>query len=488
MINFRVVAFILGILLVIEGAFMLLSAPVSLFYNDPDALYIFVSAFITAFSGFLLWAIFRNCNKSIGKREGYIIVSLGWILFSFFGSLPFYISNSIPSYTDAFFETMSGFTTTGASILVDYDESSNMFLLSHGLLFWRSMTQWLGGMGIIVLSLVILPILGIGGMQLFTAEVPGPTPDKLHPRIKETAKRLWGVYMFITLAEVILLVLGKMPLFDAVCHSFTTLATGGYSIKQESIAFYSSPYIQYVITFFMIVAGINFSLSYFSLKLKFKRVWSNEEFRAYLSFIGIFTVIITLLLIVNGDQAIEKSFRDALFQVVSIMTTTGYATVDYLNWVPSAVILLLVLMFFGGSAGSTGGSIKIVRVVLMLKNGFLELKRLIHPNAIVPVRLDKEAVKPEIITNVLAFISVYILITVIGVIVISSAGNDLDTSVGSVAATLGNIGPGIGDVGPALNYAGFGIFSKWFLSFLMLVGRLELFTVLILFTPSFWKK
>lgn len=483
MVNIKVVVFILGVLLILEGAFMLFAAPVSLLYGDSDALLIAVSALITAVTGVILWAVFRSCSKNVGKREGYMIVSFGWIFFSFFGSIPFIITGAIPSYTDAFFETISGFTTTGASILNDIES------LSHGLLFWRSMTQWLGGMGIIVLSLVVLPVLGIGGMQLFIAEVPGPTPDKLHPRIKETAKRLWGVYMIITLLEVVLLLAGKMPLFDAICHSFTTLATGGYSTKQASIAFYSSPYIQYVIIFFMMVAGVNFSLSYFAMHLKFKRIWKNEEFRSYLMFIGIFTLITTLILMVSfRGEKIEKLFRDALFQVVSVITTTGYATADYLTWRSSAVVLLLVLMFFGGSAGSTGGSIKIIRIVIMLKNGFQELKKLIHPNAIVPVRIDKEAVNQATITNVLAFISVYILISVTGTIVIALLGYDIETSIGAVAATLGNIGPGIGEVGPAFNYAHFGNFGKWFLSFLMLIGRLELFTVLVLLTPSFWKR
>ncbi len=482
MINIRVIAFIAGILLILEGAFMLIAAPISVIYGDPDAVYILLSSFITIITGFLLWVIFRKCKKNVGKREGFTIVSLGWVLFSLFGAIPFVISGAIPSYTDAFFETISGFTTTGASIL------NNVESLSHGLLFWRSMTQWLGGMGIIVLSLVILPILGIGGIQLFTAEVPGPTPDKLHPRIKETAKRLWAVYSLITLTEVILLFIGGMSFFDSVCHSFTTMATGGYSTKQASIAFYSSPYIQYVITFFMMVAGINFSLSYLAMKFKFRRIWKNEEFRAYLSFIAVFTLVITTALAFTlREQTLEKSFRDALFQVVSIMTTTGFTTFNYLEWIPSTVVLLLFLMFFGGSAGSTGGSIKIVRIVLVLKNGWLELKRLIHPNAIVPVRLDKEAVKPEIITNVLAFVSVYVIIWVIGVIVVAFMGYDLETSLGAVAATLGNIGPGIGDVGPLYTYSHFSVFGKWFLSFLMLIGRLELFTVLVLFTRSFWK-
>ena len=483
MINIRVIAFVLGILLILEGAFMLISAPISIIYGHPDAIYIVISSSITALAGFILWFFFRKCSKNIGKREGFIIVSFGWILFSIFGAIPFVISGAIPSYTDAFFETISGFTTTGASILNDVES------LSYGLLFWRSMTQWLGGMGIIVLSLVILPILGIGGVQLFTAEVPGPTPDKLHPRIKETAKRLWGVYLIITSAEVILLILGGMPIFDSVCHSFTTMATGGYSIKQASIAYYSSPYIQYVIALFMIIAGINFSLSYLALHFKFRRIWNNEEFKAYIGFIAIFTIIITVVLeFTFKKQTLEKSFRDALFQVVSIITTTGFTTFNYLEWIPSTVILLLILMFFGGSAGSTGGSIKIVRVLVTLKNGLLELKRLIHPNAIVPVRLDGEAVKPEIVTNVLAFVSVYIMIWVIGVVVVAFMGYNLETSLGAVAATLGNIGPGIGDVGPLYNYSHFSVFGKWFLSFMMLVGRLELFTVLVLFAPSFWKR
>jgi trk system potassium uptake protein len=485
MVNFRVIGFILGILLIIEGAFMFISAPISAYYGDNDWIFIFLSAFLTSLSGFFLWAVFRTANKTVGKREGYLIVTFGWIIFSFFGSLPFIISKAIPSFTDAFFETMSGFTTTGASIL----SGEQIEHLSHGLLFWRSMTQWLGGMGIIVLSLVILPILGIGGMQLFVAEVPGPTPDKLHPRIKETAKRLWAVYLFITLLEVIFLTAGEMNLFEAINHSFTTMATGGYSIKGSSIGHYHSAYIHYVVSVFMIIAGINFSLSYLAMHLKFKPIWKNEELRWYLGAILGFTILVTIILKVNNSgESIEKCFRDSLFQVSSITTTTGFATENYLNWIPSAWVILLVLMFFGGSAGSTGGSIKIVRIVLLLKNGFLELKRLIHPNAIILVRFDRQAVNQQVITNVLAFVSVYIIITAISVLTISFIGHDLETSLGAVAATLGNIGPGIGKVGPADNYAFFSNFGKWFLSFLMLIGRLELFTVLVLFTRAFWKK
>jgi trk system potassium uptake protein TrkH len=484
MINFKVVGYILGVLLIIEGIFISLSLPVTLIFGDSDYNYLFISSVITIITGLLLFFIFKKSDKSLGKREGYIIVSLGWIVCSFFGAIPFYISKAIPSYTDAFFETMSGFTTTGSSILRSGDFSA----LSHGLFFWRSLTQWMGGMGIIVLTLVILPVLGIGGMQLFVAEVPGPVPDKLHPRVKETAKRLWGIYFIFTVTEMILLKLGGMSFFDAICHSFTTMATGGYSTKPESIAYFNSPFIQYVIIVFMFFAGTNFSLSYMAMHFKFRQVFKNEEFRFYVFFIVFFAVIITVILKFTQDQALENSFRDSLFQVVSILTTTGYSTTNYLNWVPVGIVLLFLLMFFGGSAGSTGGSIKIVRVALLLKNSFLELKRLIHPSAVIPVRFNSQAVTSVTITNVLAFASFYILTVMVSIVIISSMGYDLESSLGAVAATLGNIGPGIGAVGPVENYAHFPVFGKWFLSFLMLIGRLELFTVLIILTPSFWRK
>jgi len=482
MINKKIIIQVLGLLLIIEGVFIGISALVSVYYNQYDTNALLITTLICLFTGVVLKLATHNASKNIGKREGYIIVSLVWIVFSFFGALPFTISGAIPSYTDAFFETISGFTTTGASILNDIEA------VPKGLLFWRSLTQWLGGMGIIVLSIAILPIFGIGGMQLFVAEVPGPTPDKLHPRVKETAKRLWGIYVLFTIAEIILLKIGGMTWFDAVNHSFTTMATGGYSTKQASIAFYDSPFIHYVIAIFMFLAGTNFTLSYFALHFNFKKVFKNEEFRYYLAFVLIFTISIAISLWYHNDYGIEKSFRDSLFQVVSIITTTGFATADYLLWRPFVVVMIFALMFFGGSAGSTGGSIKIVRIVLLLKNSYQELKRIVHPNAIIPVRMNGKSVPPQIITNILAFVVIYMLITIISTITISALGYNLESSAGAVAATLGNIGPGIGKVGPIENYAHFPEFGKWFLSFLMLIGRLELFTVLILFSPSFWKK
>jgi len=461
---------------------MLISAPISFFYGDKDGLSILISSLITFIVGFTSWSFTRKANLNINKREGYTIVSLVWVVFSFFGALPFFISGAIPSYTDAFFETISGFTTTGASILNDIES------LSHGLLFWRSLSQWLGGMGIIVMSLAIFPILGIGGMQLFIAEVPGPSPDKLHPRVKETAKRLWGIYAIFTFAEFILLMLGDVDGFDAICHSFTTMATGGYSTKQASIAFYDSAYVQYIIILFMFLAGTNFTLSYFGLRLKFKKIFKNEEFRYYLlSILGFTLILVTFLILLTGSN-FEKTFRDSLFQVVSIITTTGFVTTDYILWPPFLVVIIFILMFFGGSAGSTGGSIKIVRVLLIFKNSFVELKRLLHPNAVIPVRLNNKGVHPTIISNILAFVVLYMFSFIFGVIVMSIIGLDLESAMGAVAATLGNVGPGIGSVGPMENYASIHDTGKWFLSFLMLLGRLELFTVLLLFTKSFWKK
>ncbi len=461
---------------------MWLSIPVTFLFGENDALLFLLSGAITGLAGAVAYLSVRNFRLAINQRDGYIIVTGGWLLFSLFGTLPFLFTDSIPSFTDAFFETISGFTTTGASILNDIES------LSHGILFWRSLTQWLGGMGIILLTLIILPYLGIGGMQLFMAEVPGPTPDKLHPHIRDTAQRLWLIYLSFTVMEVLLLWAGEMGLFDAVCHSLTTMATGGYSTKQASIAYWSSPYIHYVITLFMFLAGTNFTLSYFAMHGHLRKVWKNEEFRWYLSFVAGFAMVITLGLFTGNGSGLESSFRDALFQVVSILTTTGFATVDYLEWAPWLVVLIFILMFFGGSAGSTGGGPKIMRIVIMLKNSTQELKRMIHPNAVIPVRLNRYAVEERVVTNVLAFLAFYAIIAVASIVIMSILGNDFETSLGAVAATLGNIGPGIGEVGPALNYSEIHAVGKWYLSFLMLVGRLELFTVLVIFSPMFWRR
>ena len=482
MINFKRIFQIISLLLLIEAFFLALCIPIAIIYGGDDVKALLSASVITFVFGLAGYFITRKSDKTIGKRDGYIIVSLVWVIFSFFGCLPFLFHGSIPDLSDAFFETMSGFTTTGASILGDVES------MPHGLLIWRSMTQWLGGMGIIVLSLAVLPILGIGGMQLFVAEVPGPTKEKLHPRVKETAKRLWGIYVIFTIIETILLMIGGMNFFDAINHSFTTMATGGYSTKQDSIAHFDSPFIHYVITLFMFLAGTNFVLSYFALHLRFDKVWKNEEFRFYSGFVAFFILLVTIGLYAGGGVGLEKSFRDASFQVVSIITTTGFVTVDYLTWAPVLTVSIFVMMFIGGSAGSTGGGVKVVRILLVLKNSYIELKRILNPHAIIPVRYNNHVVTSQIIGNVITFVMIYILIMVFSVGVISSLGYDLDTSFGAVAATIGNIGPGLGQVGPVENYAHFPAFGKWYLSFLMLLGRLELFTVLILFAPAFWRK
>lgn len=480
--NKKLVSRVLGRLLILEGAFMALSFLPSLIYRDGDFWMLLLSGSITVSVGLILLFFARGGDSAFGRKEGFLVVSLGWLTFSIFGTLPYLLTGSIPDLTNAFFETISGFTTTGASVLTDIES------VSHGVLLWRSLTQWLGGMGIIVLSLAILPILGIGGIQLFIAEVPGPTPDKLHPRIRETAKRLWIIYMSYTVLEIILLVVGGMSVFDAVNHALTTMATGGYSTKQASIAAWSSPFIQYVIIIFMFLAGTNFALAYFALKLNLKKVWKNEEFRVYTGFVFLFILLFTATLQWSQSGPLEQNFRDSAFQVVSILTTTGFATVDYLGWPSFLIVMLFMLMFFGGSAGSTGGGIKIIRVWMTMKNSYLELKRMVHPHAVIPVRYNKRAVPEKITSNIINFIVLYMLIFVMGVIFMALLGLDFESAMGSVAASLGNIGPGIGSVGPAENFAHIPVAGKWFLGFLMLMGRLELFTVLLLLSPFYWKK
>ena len=466
----------------VEGAFMLLPLVISLIYNENDTMgFVFSSGINLLAGGLVIWFT-RKASRDIGKREGFIIVSLVWIIFSILGSLPYIFTGAIPNYTDAFFETMSGFTTTGSSILNDIES------LSHGILFWRSLTHWLGGMGIIVLSLAILPIFGIGGMQLYIAEVPGPTPDKISPRIRHTAATMWAIYLVLTVSETLLLWIGHMSLFDAVCHSFATMATGGFSTKQASIAFWPSPYIQYVIIVFMFLAGTNFTLTYFTMRGKFKPVLKDEEFKYYALIILGFTLLIFSGLLVSNQYGIEETFRNSLFWVVSIITTTGFGTVNYLLWKPVLIALLFSLFFFGGSAGSTGGGIKIMRIVLLFKNGYYELKRMVHPHAIIPLKFNNHSVDSKIVTNVLAFFVLYFMIFGVSIIIFMLFEPNLESAMGAVASSLGNIGPGLGSVGPAETYAHIHPVGKWFLSFLMLLGRLELFTILVLFSPSFWKQ
>ncbi|MEN8250330.1 MAG: TrkH family potassium uptake protein [Bacteroidota bacterium] len=479
--NFKVILSILGLLLTINGLFMLLALPFTLYYGE-DLKPIVLASTITILAGLPVWLLPRkSADRELKRRDGYIVVTLGWVIMSFFGTLPYILSGTIPDLTNAFFETMSGYTTTGASILTDIEA------LPKGILVWRSLTQWMGGMGIIVLAVAILPMLGIGGMQLFVAEAPGITPDKLKPRIKDTAKRLWIIYVGLTALEAILLMFGGMNFFEAINHSLTTMATGGFSPKNSSIAHYSSAYIQYTITLFMFLAGTSFTLTYFMLKRQFKKVFSNEEFVTYVGFLLLATVLITGFVHFSSDQPFELSFRETLFQVVSIVTTTGFVSEDYTSWTPLITMAFFALMFIGGSAGSTAGGIKIVRHIILFKNSFLEMKRQLHPSAIIPVRFNQTAVDRSITYNVLAFIIIYFLIFSLGSIMMAWVGLDFKSALGSVATSLGNIGPGVGSVGPVDNFSHIPSVGKWILTFLMLLGRLELFTVMILFTPFFWK-
>lgn len=481
MINWGVIINTMGRLLFFEALFMTISLIVAMSYGEPDVHAFLWSSLTTFFVGYGCYFITRKASREVGKREGYIIVSIVWVVFSFFGCMPYMISGAIPSLTDAYFETMSGFTTTGSSILNNIEE------LPHATLLWRSMTQWLGGMGIIVLFLAVLPKLGVGGRELFLAEAPGLNTDKLTPSVKSTARRLWALYVGLTLMEVVLLYFGGMNWFDAINHSFTTLSTGGYSTKQASIAAFPSPFIQYTICFFMFAASINFSLVYMAFTGKIKKLFRDAEFLWYTAIIVFFSISITMGLASTIHINFEENFRNALFTVLSIISTTGYATADYLLWAPHISVLIFILMFIGGSGGSTSGGIKIVRVMLLVKNSYYEVVRLLHPNAVIPVRYNRQSVKSATIDNIMAFVILYAIVFMISVAIFSLWTDNLDTTLSGVATSLGNIGPGFGDIGPSLNFSHLAPAAKWFLSFLMLLGRLELFTVLVLFTPAFWK-
>ncbi|MCB9235804.1 MAG: TrkH family potassium uptake protein [Bacteroidia bacterium] len=486
-LNVPAIIHILGLLTALNGFFMLFAIPVSLYYHESVMGEIGMAGGISMVTGALMWFVTRKKSRVLKKKEGYLIVTLGWIILTVTGTLPYVFTGAIPEFTDAFFETMSGYTTTGASILTDIE------VLPKGILFWRSITHWIGGMGIIVLAIAILPILGIGGMQLFLAESPGPSADKLTPRIQDTAKRLWILYVILTVVETVLLMFGGMDLFESLCHSMATVSTGGFSTRNASVAAYESPYIQYVIIIFMFLGGVNFTLSYFTLiKRNFKKAWKSEEFRTYTGLVIFISLVMTLIIYFGSDAggSFEKAWRDSLFQSIAVITTTGFVTADFTQAIYPGImtIILFVIMFMGGSAGSTGGGIKIVRHIIVAKTCFIEFRKQIHPNAIIPVRLDGNAVHSKITYNILAFFLIYFGLFGIGSLVMGALGSDFATAIGSSASALGNIGPGLGEVCPFCNYAGLPAGSKWFLSFLMMVGRLELFTVLILMTPYYWRR
>jgi len=482
MINFKTIIRIIGILLLLETTMFLVCSGVSFYYRESDMLDFWKAGGITAGVGLLLAFLGKGGERQLTRRDGYVLVSFAWVVFSLFGMLPFYIGGYIPDITNAFFETMSGFSSTGATIL------NNIESLPHGILFWRSMTQWIGGLGIIMFTIAVLPIFGISGLQVFAAEASGPTHDKVHPRIGITAKWIWSIYAGITALLVGLLMLGGMDWFDSICHAFATTGTGGFSTKQASVAHYNSPYIEYVISIFMFISGINFTLLLLFVNRKFKKFISNAELKFYFGSVVLFTAIIALVLYYTSRMGMEESFRKSLFQVISLQTSTGFATDDYMKWTPVLWGLFTIIMLMGACAGSTTGGLKCIRMVILTKVSRNEFKHILHPNAVLPIRINKQVIPPSIVSTVLAFCFIYLIIIIVSTLLMMAMGVGTAESLGCVISSIGNMGPGLGETGPAYSWNALPDVAKWLLSFLMLLGRLELFTVLLLFTPDFWKR
>ena len=474
---------VVGILILFLGLTMTFPLVVGIIYTDSSVTPILWSMGMTVIIGLSVYFIFRRSPvETVTQREGIAIVALGWIAVGLFGALPFYLDGTFVTFVDAFFESVSGFTTTGSSVM------TNIETVSKGLLFWRAFIQWLGGMGIIVLSIAILPFLGVGGMQLYKAEVPAPVPDKLKPRIRDSALILWKVYALFTVVQVILLMFGGMDLYDSLCHTFTTMPTGGYSTKNASIAHYDSIYIDTVIIIFMVIAGINFSLHYQLIRGRPLVFWKDPECRFFLITVIFLIALVSFNIFGTVYDDIGQAIRYGAFQVVSIITTTGYATADYEKWPAMSQLILLLSMFLGACAGSTGGGVKAVRVMVCLKYCYNELFSLIHPHAVRVIKLGGKPVPDAVTRSILGFLALYVGLFAVSAVVLSGMGVDFITAVASVAATLGNIGPGLGMVGPVDNFAAIPYMGKWLLIWCMLLGRLEIYTVIILIVPEFYRK
>ncbi len=472
---------LLGKLLILLSLTLLSPIPVSFFYEDQMVRTFILSSVIGALAGGLLLLLFPP-EEDLGYREGFAIVTLSWIAIAFLGALPYYISGEISSFVDCYFEAMSGFTTTGSTILVTVE------VLPRSLLFWRSMTHWLGGMGIIVLTIAIMPLLKVGGTQLFHAEMPGPTKDRLAPRIQNTARILWTVYILLTLLETALLMCGGLSFFEAICHSFATIATGGFSTHTTSILFFDSAYVEGVIVLFMFLAGMNFTLHFQALNGNLKALWHNEELRLYAAVILCATLIIAAANSLAGpSQDLLKIFRDAIFIVVSIITTTGFGTADYELWQPVCKIVIIALMFIGGCAGSTAGGIKDVRILLLFKYALLQLRRLVHPHQVQTIKFGSTRVPQEILIAILGFFVLYLVFFFFASLIVTSMGVDIITGTSAVITTLGNVGPGLNLVGPTQNFSILPPLAKVVLIICMLAGRLEIYTIVVLLTPAFWR-
>ena len=473
---------IVGILLFIEAVFLLGSIGVSLYYGEETMKPLLYSLGIMTFAGTVLVALCKGGERNISRKDGYIVVTLCWVVFSLFGTLPYILTGSIPAFTDAFYETMSGFTTTGATILQDIEA------LPKSILFWRMMTHWVGGLGIVFFTVAVFPMFGLNDINLFSAESVGPIRSKLHPRISVTARWILTIYIALTIVCTLSLRVAGMGWFDAVCHSMSTIATGGFSTKQASIAAFNSPAIEYVLTFFMFVSGVNLSLLYLAIfKVRPMTLLRDTEFKTYFMIAATFSVVIGVGLFFTSDLGVEGSLRASLFQVVSLQTTTGFATVNYAVWMPLLWLLLCALMFIGACSGSTSGAMKCARISILYKVMWNEFKRIVHPNAVIPVRMTGRIIPSAIQSAILAYTVIYIFMLVAGLFVNMAFGVDFLDAFSLSVASVGNVGPALGNYGPMDSFATLPSVVKWFSAFQMLVGRLEFFAVLLLLTPVFWK-
>ncbi len=482
LINRKMIFRVLGVLLLVEMILFLICAAVSWGYGEEETLTFLLTAGINMGVGGALLGMSHGAERKLNRRDGYIIATLAWLLFSFFGMLPFYFSGSVDSVANAFFETMSGFTTTGATIMDNIDSQP------HGILFWRSLTNWIGGLGIVFFIIAVLPIFSEGNVQLFSAESIGVTHNKIHPKVSIMAKQLWLVYLILTVSETLLLCLGGMDLFDAVCHAFSTTATGGYSTKQDSVAYWDSPFIEYVVAIFMILSAVNFSLYFLCLRGKGRKMFQDEETRWFLCSILILTLLIAVGLYVGKNYGAEEAFRKALFQVATLHTSTGFATDDYNLWPAYTWVLLIFAMGSGGCTGSTSGGIKSMRFLILVKGVRNHFRRILHPNAVLPIRVNRQAVSPDTVTTVFIFIGLYIFFIFVGWTLLMLMGVGFVESFSTVVSSISNAGPALGAFGPAFSWNALPDAAKWVLSFLMLLGRLEIFCVALLFYPEFWKK
>ena len=488
--NIKTILNILAAMLGLTGVTMLLPALIAWGYNEPDLVGHLKSSAICVLIGLPVW-FFTRKNRSLNNKDGFAIVTLAWLLVALAGAQPFYLTGAIPNFTDAWFESMSGVTTTGATIIGNIETLPNLVngieSLPHGVLFWRSFIQWIGGMGIIVFTIAILPLLGVGGVQLFKAEVPGPVADKIRPRINQTAKILWMVYVGFTVLQVLLLGLAGMPWFDSVCHAFTTMPTGGFSTQNASIAAYSNPLIHYIIIFFMFVAGVNFTLHFRAITGNYKVHLKDYEFRVYLSIICIATLLIFFNISSANSDWSHNSFLISLFESLAMLTGTGYANADYELWPFFSQHILLIIMFFGAMGGSTSGGMKITRIILLIKYAATETRRMLHARAIIPIRIGDRFISDEVVRNTLGFSLIYLSIFVLTSFVLTAFNLDLLSALGASASAIGNVGPAFGAFGPTDNYALLHPIGKWMLTICMLLGRLEIFTIMVLFSRTFWK-